>query len=289
MTGSDITGRLADFIWTWWMANSVLIREIVYAAVPTIVLCTILVVFTDGDYSLAMWSLGTALTVVCCFAIAHYVVGIRREIARVRNRKSLSKNTVYISVAPAASELFPLIDGLRKKGVEFSQSEFWLLGYDGRYVVENKDKRWKKYMERWTDNGLTVRYILLEHDAEVEDELFKLRSKFGDGFVPMILNEAKIEDQRDKDRVASVKQEFETFHPTLFLGPDIVNKKEWPHGQDAAWLEGLHRRNSVFAYRVRYVSPLAMEFQQKAEFDSYRDKISSLFCYCDLPKEQAPS
>ena len=53
-----------------------------------------------------------------------------------------------------------------------------------------------------------------------------------------------------------VARELYTYHPTLFLAA----------GNNAAWIEGLHHRNSTRAYDVEYLSPRAIrEWPEKGE------------------------
>ncbi len=65
----------------------------------------------------------------------------------------------------------------------------------------------------------------------------------------------RLEDKLDNFKASVANKEgvnyltkngFDTYHPTLSLS----NKN-----QCAAWLEGLHRPDSEFAYNVEYISP----------------------------------
>ena len=154
----------------------------------------------------------------------------------------------------------PLIRGLAKAGIPFRGSELWIFGSDGRYIVKSKRKRWRREFLKWTDKGLKIRYILLDVDEEVHEELRTLKEELKGNFDAVALN---------KGAVPEIAIELETRHPTLFLGRE---------GQNAAWIEGLHRRDSVYAYDVDYISPKAMQRQakEKARFRSYKAKLESV-------------
>ena len=66
--------------------------------------------------------------------------------------------------------------------------------------------------------------------------------------------------------------ELETCHPNLFFG---INN------ENASWVEGLHRRESVFAYNVVYTSPHAMRgSKERKAFKSYAVKLQKLSDCC---------
>ena len=88
----------------------------------------------------------------------------------------------------------------------------------------------------------------------------------------MILNTMVLKDGAVLD--PGLRKELDTCHPTLFMTGD---------GKNAAWIEGLHRRDSEYAYHVRYLSPNVLDNrpEDRAEFESYRDKIGLVMDQCD--------
>lgn len=155
-------------------------------------------------------------------------------------RPANGKNPLYIRRARVSTDLVPLINGLAKCGIPFDGSELWVFGNDGRYIVNNDNGPWRKAFDRWMHHGLKIKFIVLEADDDVRDALRHLKQTHEDSFDATILNEGAI---------PTVARELETYHPTLFLA----------HGNNAAWIEGLHHRNSMCAYDVEYISPRAMQ------------------------------
>ena len=79
-------------------------------------------------------------------------------------------------------------------------------------------------------------------------------------FDAVALNEGALPD---------IARELETCHPTIFLGKGDLN---------AAWIEGFHPRDSIHAYDVEYISPLAMKLSPSARdtFRSYANKLDAV-------------
>lgn len=213
-----------------------------------------------ASFSVGWLSLGVAYLIIV--AMRH------REKQR---RPANGPSPVYIQRVSVASDLTPLIGGLEKEGIPFRDSQLWIFGSDGRYVVKNKGKRWRKALSDWSAKGLRVKYILLDADEEVRNELRTLRASMSGPFEAVCLAEGAAPD---------VARELETCHPTLFIGPD---------GNKAAWIERLHPRDSAYAYDVKYVSPKAMMAEREcAEFESYKHKLELMMDSSVPVVEDAP-
>ena len=161
-------------------------------------------------------------------------------------RQSNGSSVIHIGCASAGSDFVPLIGGLGKGPNRFEDCQLWLFGCDGRYIINKKGRRWHRVFRKWTKGGLVIKYILLEIDDEVKSELGRLKralgKDLGKNFDVLMLEH--------NDETREIARKLETFHPTLFLG----------RGDDrAAWIEGLHRKNSVFAYNVDYISPCVIQ------------------------------
>lgn len=198
--------------------------------------------------------------------------------------------------AAIASDLVPLIGGLRRH-VPFKDSELWIFGNDGRYIVDARNRswikrfwlrmskkwpdegssswskwirgpvsrmsekwaveKWHRKFELWTGSGLKITYILLEADADVRETLLDLKERIGDGFDAFILKEGAIEDH---------VRPLRTYHPTLFIGAN---------GKNAAWIEGWHPPESTYAYDITYIPPNAMRRTNERElFDTCKARLS---------------
>ena len=188
------------------------------------------------------------------------------EYIQKRCRPSNGANPIYIRRAKVSTDLVPLINGLAKKGIPFKGSELWIFGSDGRYIVNKNKGPWRKAFGNWARKGLKINYIVLEADEEVRKAFCTLKKTLEDSFDATVL---------DQGAIPTVAREFATYHPTLFLAP----------GNNAAWIEGLHHRNSLCAYDVEYISPRAMrQWPEKKELfqwckerlDLVRDNSTSL-------------
>ena len=179
------------------------------------------------------------------------VVGLGFVLALERIRKwarpANGNDPLYIRRTRVSTDLVPLINGLAKSGVPFDGSELWVFGSDGRYIVNNDKGPWRKAFDRWARDGLTIRFIFLEADDEVRNALAELKRTLKGSFHATALTPGAI---------PAVARELDTYHPTLFLAKC----------HSAAWIEGLHHRNSLCAYDVEYISPNAMtEWPEKHE------------------------
>lgn len=185
-----------------------------------------------------------------------YVIVVAMRHREKQRRPANGPNPIYIQRVSVASDLTPLIDGLENGGIRFRDSQLWIFGSDGRYVVKKKGKRWRKALSDWSAKGLRIKYILLDADEQVRNELRALKDSMSGPFDAVRLAEGAALD---------VARELETCHPTLFMGPD---------GNNVAWIERLHPRDSAYAYDVKYVSPRAMlADRERTEFESYRRKL----------------
>lgn len=167
------------------------------------------------------------------------------EYVKKRLRPSNGTEIIHLASAPAATEFVPLISGLAKCGIPFKGSELWIFGGDGRYLVKSRGRQWRRTFRNWQKKGLAIKYLLLEEaGGRVGNELSRLR--VGDGL--------EVRQLKRCDETQEIARKLETYHPTLFFGAN---------GAKAAWIEGLHRRNSVFAYNVDYVPPRVLHSCQK--------------------------
>lgn len=191
---------------------------------------------------------------------AGYLVVFAIDRVQRYRRPADGPTRLSIEHAFAASDLMPLISGLAKSGIPLDGSELRIFGSDGRYVVNSKSKKWRREMNAWARQGLTIRYLLLDADEEVSRRMTELKEEMGGRFDALTLDEGAIPD---------VARELETCHPTLFLGGD---------GRNAAWIEGFHPRNSIHAYDVEYISPRAMQHSRGAKdtFEHYASKLEAV-------------
>lgn len=182
-------------------------------------------------------------------------------IDRVEQRRLPANGPARIVMARVlTSDLAVLIGKLAKADIPFDGSELRIFSGDGRYMVSDRGKRWRKELIGWARRGLRIRYILLEADEEVRREMIELKTKMGDRFDVRTLNDGAI---------PHLARELDTCHPTVFLGND---------GRSAAWIEGFHPRSSAHAYDVEYISPHAMQQSRSAKhtFDHYAKKLDTV-------------
>ena len=176
-------------------------------------------------------------------------------------RPSNGSHIIHFVSTPAATELMPLISGLERSGIPFKGSELWILGGDGLYITNGNGKQWRRRLRKWKKKGLVIKYLLLE---EVEDGVrAELRNlNLGPNLeVRQLVHNAKTQE---------VARKLQTLHPTLFFGTD---------GSNAAWIEGLHRRNSIYAYNVDYVPPRVIHssLEQRRRFESYEKDLKLVY------------
>ena len=241
------------------------------------------------------WAAVSFILGVVALPLSLVIVMLRGHVIKLR-RPSYGSAPVRIPQAAIASDLIPLISGL-KSHVQFKNSELWIFGSDGRYIVDASNRSWikrrwssiskkwpvedsssrfkwirgplsrvsKKWAEEkwhrkfrlWIKSGLKITYILLEADADVRQSMRDLKKDIGAGFDAFILKEGTIE---------SSIQELRTYHPTLFIGAD---------GQNAAWIEGWHPPDSIYAYDVTYIPPKAMQRTSEKElFEACKARLS---------------
>ena len=187
--------------------------------------------------------------------VAYAIVTATRHREKQR-RPANGPHPIYIQRVSVATDLTPLIRGLEKEGIPFDRSQLWIFGSDGRYVVKNRRKRWRRELSDWSAKGLRIKYILLDADDEVREEIRALKGQMKGAFDAVHLADGALPE---------LARELETCHPTLFIAPD---------DKCAAWIERLHPRDSAYAYDVKYVSPKAMLADRESkEFESYRRKL----------------
>lgn len=209
---------------------------------------------------MAFWWIASFLVGVCSLGIGYVAVVVVCRFEKGQ-RPSNGPDPIYIQRVSVATHLTPLIGGL-EKSVPFKDSQLWIFGSDGRYVVKKKKKRWRTELSDWSAKGLHIKYILLDADQEVREELRNLKGEMEGPFDAVCLVEGALPD---------LARELETCHPTLFIGPG---------NRDAAWIERLHPRDSAYAYDVKYVSPKAMlASRERAEFDDYRSKLEMVLAH----------
>ena len=227
----------------------------------------------EGDT--VLWIAISATTGMGSVAVGFLVAVFVQSMTK--DRRSTDGSTILdIHAASAASDLMPLISGLPKAGFPFDGAELWIFGNDGRYVIHpRKGRKWQKRIAKWAGDGLKVRYILLDADDDVRNALSRMARDIGPNFQADALRHA------DREAVESVARELETRHPTLFLAAD---------GNRAAWIEGYHGRDSVYAHNVRYYSPtVARRPEPKALIESYRSKVATLLDHCDPIAKPVPA
>ena len=204
---------------------------------------------------MAFWWIASFMVGWLSLGVGYVAVLVVRYFERKR-RPSNGPDPIYIQRVFVATDLVPLISGLEKEGISFCGSQLWIFGSDGRYVVKNKKKRWRRQLSEWSAKGLHIKYILLDADNDVRDEIRALKDMMVGRFDAVCLNKGAVPD---------LARELETCHPTLFVGS---------HNKNAAWIERLHPRDSAYAYNVKYVSPNAMRAtRERAAFDEYKHKL----------------
>ena len=207
------------------------------------------------DEAIFWWGLASFMTSWVAMGLAYAIIRATRHFER-RRRPSNGPLPIYLPRVSVATDLTPLISGLEREGIPFRDSQLWIFGSDGRYVVKSQKKRWRKELADWSAKGLRAKYILLEAERDVREAIRELKTKMGASFEAVCLAEGAVPE---------VARELETCHPTLFIGPGDNN---------AAWIERLHPTDSVYAYDVKCVSPKAMMARrERKEFESYRRKL----------------
>ena len=203
---------------------------------------------------------------------AGYAITFFQEYCERQFRPSNSLEVLHIACASISKDLIPLISGLPRKGIPLAGATLRLYGNDARYLVKGNGRQWRNALRRWDKKGLRIKYVLLNADATTHDEMIRLQKEL-DHFEASVAN-------RDGVNYL-VKNGFDTYHPTLFLSSD--------ENQRAAWLEGLHRPDSEFAYDVEYVSPAAMKKDKalRKHFDDCLSKMKYAMLHCD-PIATAP-
>ena len=202
---------------------------------------------------MAFWWAASFVAGWLSLGVGYVAVAITRHLEKKR-RPANGPSPIFIQRVSVATDLAPLISGL----APFNDCQLWIFGSDGRYVVKGKRKRWRRALSDWSNKGLHIKYILLDADEKVREELLELKDKMKGKFDAVCLAEGAVPD---------LARELETCHPTLFIGPD---------NKDAAWIERLHPRDSAYAYDVKYVSPNALLAGQggvRTEFDDYKRKL----------------
>ncbi len=197
----------------------------------------------------------------------------RADRLRRENRPANGDEPIRIPYARAATDLMPLINHLPDHaGASFESAELWVFGSDGRYVLKDNGKRWQEQLTKWSDGGLTIKYILMDADDDVRRAFADICAD-AENLEVLVL-------KADNDLDVRLCNELDTCHPTLFMAED---------GKHAAWIEGLHYRDSEYAYAVRYYSPnvLRDRRRERAEFDSYREKMERVIANCEPVAAQA--
>lgn len=219
----------------------------------------------DGEAELdveemVLWWIASFMVGWLSLGVGYVAIVVTRHLEKAR-RPSNGPSPIYIQRVSAATDFTPLIRGL-VESVPFEDSQLWIFGSDGRYVVKKKKKRWHRELSDWVGKGLHIKYILLDADQEVRDEIGRLRDtmeKMKGRFEAVCLTEGAVPD---------LVHELETCHPTLLIGSNNKN---------AAWIERLHPRDSLYAYDVKYVSPNAMcTSHERLEFDTYKRKLETV-------------
>ena len=206
---------------------------------------------------MAIWLIASFMVGWLSLGVGFAGVWAMRRLEK-RRRPSNGHDPIYVQRVSIATDFTPLISGL-ENSVPFKGSQLWIFGSDGRYLVNKKKKKWRSKLSDWSAKGLHIKYILLDADEEVREEVKDLKDALAGGFDAVCLAEGV-------DRGGL--RELETCHPTLFIGPD---------DKCAAWIERLHPRDSVYAYDVKYVSPNAMlASRERAEFEAYKRKLEGV-------------
>ena len=206
---------------------------------------------------LAIWWIASFMVGLLSLGVGFGAVSVLRRLEK-RRRPSNGPDPIYIQRVSVATDFTPLISGL-ESSVPFKGSQLWIFGSDGRYVVKKKKKKWRSELSNWSAKGLHIKYILLDADQEVREEVRDLKNELVGEFDAVCLAEGV-----DRSHV----RELETCHPTLFIGSN---------NRCAAWIERLHPRDSVYAYNVKYVSPNAMlANRERAEFEAYKRKLETV-------------
>ena len=215
---------------------------------------------------------GLFISAMIPIAAAGLVFVVHRTWSRLASRPARdawSREVIFIGAAKIATDLVPLIDDLVRPG-----SKLWILGADGLYFKTRNGPMFKDAIRNWVKKGMTIEYILLRPDSRVEGDVRLLVEETRKAknhetakgkFRVLVLG-------NDIDEIGSILREIDTRHPTLFFGSD---------GDNALWLEGLHRRNTQYAYNVRYISPAAMVDEYKDMFDDYEKKMQKVMSRCD--------
>ena len=145
----------------------------------------------------------------------------------------------------AANDMCLMFDNLGRK-VAFDGAELWhYAGTSAHAVLIRKSAwivRWPGFFRKWADAGLRISVVFTDVRPDHVEPLLEARERAGGCFGMLAVDLAGCGGRAPWG---------EDTHPTVFNG---AGKDE-----NAMWVEGMHRKGSMFAHNVRYASPKALE------------------------------
>ena len=176
---------------------------------------------------------------------------------------------LHFASVTAADDLVPLIDTLIEEFPPDGDTKLQIMGGNSNYIAQRNGKQLKKGIISWIKKGISVDYIVFDENKKVIDKFRDIKSKnpsYGSRLQVFVLNRQRA------SKISPLVDELETHHPTLFFGPG---------DKRAMWIEGVHEMNSEYAFDVRYVSPNAMNDENKKnEFQNHHRNINKILEFC---------
>jgi len=210
--------------------------------------------------------LGVAIFVGVLHLVNRSSFRTRKRIKTTRN--PFSKLPIEIKAATIADDMLPLVSPLVKSG-----GSIVVIGNDGCYIHSKNGDAMVGGFETWLSSGCRVAYVLLDPNREALSRLANLVRQYPEEFelfVGTLYDENGNVDEsgsKSSKRFVDLKARYGNFHPTLI----------WlPQEKKGMWLEGFHPRGSVFAYKVRYYSPNAMNSDSFLEFEKIDGELNEL-------------
>ena len=190
-------------------------------------------------------------------------------------RKWWATHTRVFVEAQIATTLVPLVNEVFNRG-HAKSGEVLIVGSDGTYLTSEKKRKLHDAILDWTSRGMTVRYLLVQPDEEVLEELDGLRQKLDSSSSLEILPLRALPNGTEDD-LRPLVTVLQTLHPTLI---QFTNNREVE--KRTMWIESEHLRGKLHSSGNRWVPPEAMDDKASPSetwgdvFSGWRERITTL-------------